>query len=55
MEYFQPLFLNILKKNVHQCNTRQADDLRVPFARLNVRKFSIEYMVPKYGTLYRSI
>ena len=27
-------------RNVHQCNARQADYLRVPFARLNVRKFS---------------
>ena len=29
-------------RNVQQCNTRQADDLRVPFARLNVRIFSIK-------------
>ena len=35
-EYFER------NRNVHQCNTRQADDLRVPFARLNVRIFSIK-------------
>ena len=35
-EYFER------NRNIHQCNTRQADDLRVPFARLNVRKFSIK-------------
>ena len=35
-EYFER------NRNVHQCNTRQADDLRVPFARLNVREFSIK-------------
>ena len=35
-EYFER------NRNVHQCNTRQADDLQVPFARLNVRKFSIK-------------
>ena len=35
-EYFER------NRNVHQCNTRQADDLRVPFERLNVRIFSIK-------------
>ena len=35
-EYFER------NRNVHHCNTRQADDLRVPFARLNVRKFNMK-------------
>ena len=49
-EYF------VRNSNVHQCNTRQADDLLVPFAGLNVRKFSKKkYMVLKYRTLYHSI
>ena len=35
-EYF------IRNRNVHQCNTWQADELWVPFARLTVCKFSIK-------------
>ena len=32
----------VSNRDAHQCNTRQADDLRVPFRRLYVRKFSIK-------------
>ena len=35
-------FYFVRNRDVHQCNTRQADDLRVPFGRLDVRKFSIK-------------
>ena len=32
----------VRNRDVHQCNTRQADDLRVPFGRLDERKFRIK-------------
>ena len=32
----------VRNRDVHQCNTRQADDLRLPFGRLDVRKFTIK-------------
>ena len=46
---------HVRNRDVHQCNTRQADDLLVPFGKLNVRKFRIKYMVPKYGILCHGI
>ena len=47
------VFNDFFQKNniLHDHDTRQANDLHVPNARLNVRKFFLRYMVLIYGTI----
>ena len=41
-DIFEGFFVKNRDRNVHQCNVRNADELYVPYARLDVRKFSLK-------------
>ena len=41
-DIFEGFFVKNRDRNVHQYNVRNADELYVPYARLDVRKFSLK-------------